>query len=47
MTQSEKIIEPFFTKVVVVCSAKLVTTFFFLSNDSGNVITLKVTVFHH
>jgi len=54
---TEKIIEPFFTKVMVVCSAKLLTTFyevvvavtsllFFLRNGSGNIVTLKVTVAH-
>jgi len=44
---------------VVVCSVKLLTTFyfevvvavtslfFFLSNGSGNVVSLKVTVAHH
>jgi len=48
----------FFTKVVVVCSAKVTHYFFwsscsgnfalfFLSNGSGNVVTLKVTVTHH
>jgi len=48
----------FLTKVVVVCSVKLHSTFFevviainslffFLSNGSGSVVTLKVTVAQH